>query len=48
MTCTVMVPAAYRTQLFNPGWQVKITRGGHQIWSGKLDEPQPVLIRAGP
>src|ERR1035441_6023763 len=36
MTCTVMVPAAYRTQLFNPGWQVRITRGGHQVWDGKL------------
>jgi hypothetical protein len=36
-----MVPAAYRTQLFNPGWKVKITRGGHQVWSGKMDEPVP-------
>jgi hypothetical protein len=41
MTATVMVPASYRTQLFNPGWQVKITRGGHQVWDGKLDEPVP-------
>lgn len=41
MTCTVMVPASYRTQLFDPGWQVRITRGGHQVWSGKLDEPVP-------
>src|ERR1035441_2196640 len=41
MTCTIMVPAAYRTQLFNPGWQVRITRGGHQVWDGKLDEPVP-------
>jgi hypothetical protein len=41
MTATMMVPAAYRTQLFNPGWQVKITRGGHQVWDGKLDEPVP-------
>jgi len=41
MTMTVMVPAAYRTQLFNPGWQVRITRGGHQVWDGKLDEPVP-------
>jgi hypothetical protein len=41
MTATIMVPAAYRTQLFNPGWQVKITRGGHQVWDGKLDEPVP-------
>jgi hypothetical protein len=41
MTCTVMVPASYRTQLFNPGWQVRITRGGHQVWDGRLDEPVP-------
>jgi hypothetical protein len=41
MTCTIMVPAAYRTQLFNPGWQVKIVRGGHQVWDGKLDEGVP-------
>lgn len=41
MSMTVLVPAAYRTQLFNPGWQVKITRGGHQVWYGKLDEPKP-------
>lgn len=41
MTATIMVPASYRTQLFNPGWQVKITRGGHQVWDGVLDEPQP-------
>lgn len=40
MSMTIMCPASYRTQLFNPGWQVKITRGGHQIWYGKLDEPQ--------
>lgn len=40
MSCTIMVPAAYRTQLFDPGWQVRITRGGHQVWDGKLDEPQ--------
>jgi hypothetical protein len=41
MTCTIMVPASFRTQLFNPGWKVRITRGGHQVWDGKLDEPQP-------
>jgi hypothetical protein len=41
MTCTVMVPAAYRTALFDPGWKVKITRGGHQVWDGKLDEGVP-------
>lgn len=41
MTCTVQVPATYRTQMFNPGWTVRIFRGGHQVWSGKLDEPVP-------
>jgi hypothetical protein len=41
MTCTIMVPASFRTQLFNPGWKVRIVRGGHQVWDGKLDEPQP-------
>jgi hypothetical protein len=41
MTATIMVPAAYRTQMFNPGWQVRITRGGHQVWDGKMDEPVP-------
>jgi hypothetical protein len=41
MTMTLMVPASYRNQMLNPGWQVKITRGGHQVWDGKLDEPTP-------
>lgn len=41
MTATVMVPASYRNQMFNPGWKVRITRGGHQVWTGKLDEPAP-------
>lgn len=41
MTCTVMVPASYRSQLFNPGDQVRITRGGHTVWTGVLDEPVP-------
>lgn len=41
MSMTIMCPASYRTQLFNPGWSVKIVRGGHDIWHGKLDEPQP-------
>lgn len=40
MTCTVQVPASYQTQLFYPGWQVRITRGGMDIWRGKLDQPQ--------
>ena len=41
MTCTVMVPASYRNQAFSPGWQVRIYRGGHQVWDGKMDEPVP-------
>lgn len=41
MQATIMVPASYRSQVFNPGWQVKIVRGGHQVWYGKLDEPKP-------
>jgi len=41
MSATIMTPATFRTQLFNPGWKVKITRGGHDVWHGKLDEPQP-------
>jgi hypothetical protein len=41
LSMTIMCPASYRTQLFNPGWQVKVTRGGHDVWHGKLDEPQP-------
>jgi hypothetical protein len=41
MTATIMVPAAYRTSLFNPGWRVQVTRGGHVVWTGKMDEPVP-------
>lgn len=36
---TLMVPSGYRNQMFNPGNQVRITRGGHRVWAGKLDEP---------
>jgi hypothetical protein len=39
MTCIIQAPATYRTQLFNPSWPVRITRGGHTVWTGKLDEP---------
>jgi len=42
MTCTVMVPASYRNQAFSPGWQVRVWRGGHVVWSGRMDEPVPV------
>jgi hypothetical protein len=40
MSMTIMVPASYRTQSFYSGWQVKITRGGHQVWDGKIDQAQ--------
>lgn len=36
---TTMVPSTYRDQRFNPGNKVRITRGGHTVWVGKLDEP---------
>ena len=39
MTCAVLVPASFQSQLFYPGWQVKIVRGGMDIWHGKLDQP---------
>jgi hypothetical protein len=41
MSATLMVPASYRNQMLNPGWQVRITRGGHTVWTGKMDEPVP-------
>ena len=41
LDATVMLPAAYRTQLLNPGWQVRVTRGGHIVWTGRMDEPVP-------
>jgi len=40
-TWTVMVSPSYRDQSFNPGDLVRITRGGHQVWKGKLDEARP-------
>jgi hypothetical protein len=41
LTATVMIPADYRNQIQTPGWQVRVTRGGHIVWTGKLDEPVP-------
>lgn len=38
---TLQVPALYRNQAMNPGGNVSIHRGGHVVWSGKLDEPVP-------
>lgn len=39
MSCTLEIPATFRPQVMNPGWQVRVTRGGHQVWDGKMDEP---------
>jgi len=41
LDCTVAVPASYRNQIQTPGWQVRVTRGGHTVWTGKMDEPVP-------
>jgi hypothetical protein len=41
LTCTLEVPATYRTTALNPGRAVSVIRGGHQVWFGKLDEPVP-------
>jgi hypothetical protein len=40
LSVTLMIPASYRSQLLSPGWQVRATRGGHTVWTGKMDEPQ--------
>ena len=34
-----MIPSTYRDQMFDPGNQVRVVRGGHIIWRGKMDEP---------
>ena len=41
LTCTLQVPATYRNQYLNPGWTVRVTRGGHIVWTGKLDKAVP-------
>jgi hypothetical protein len=41
LTATVMLPASYRDQVQTPGWQVRVTRGGHVVWTGRMDEPVP-------
>jgi hypothetical protein len=38
---TLEVPAQYRNAAMNPGGNVSIHRGGHVVWTGKLDEPVP-------
>ena len=41
MSCTVQIPAYYRTDALNPGRIVQVWRGSSCVWDGKLDEPQP-------
>jgi hypothetical protein len=41
LSCTLQLPAASRAQPLTPGWQVRVTRGAHQVWAGRLDEPSP-------
>lgn len=41
LSCTLAVPADYRTDALNPGRIVQVVRGGRVIWDGKLDEPAP-------
>jgi hypothetical protein len=41
LTCTLMVPSTWKGQAIAPGNSVVAWRGGHQVWSGKLDEPTP-------
>lgn len=41
MSCTLLIPALSRPQILTPGWQARVTRGGHVVWTGRLDEPVP-------
>lgn len=41
MSCALAAPATYRAQWMLAGSEVKIFRGGHQVWDGVLDEPAP-------
>ena len=41
MSCSLMVPAAYRSSVLEVGNTVDVYRGGHRIWNGVLDEPSP-------
>lgn len=41
LTCTLQVPADYRTDAMNPGRVITAHRGGSCIWEGILTEPQP-------
>jgi hypothetical protein len=38
-TWDLLVPASYRDQRMNPGTTVSVFRGGHTVWTGKMDEP---------
>jgi hypothetical protein len=41
MSCTLPAPATYRAEWMLAGSAVSIFRGGHQVWAGQLDEPDP-------
>lgn len=41
MSCTLAAPASYRREWLLAGSEVRIFRGGHQVWDGVLDEPAP-------
>jgi hypothetical protein len=38
---TLEVPVTYRNRALDPGRIVRVFRGGHVVWDGKLDEPVP-------
>jgi hypothetical protein len=37
---TLEAPSSWRSSLLNVGSQVRICRGGHQVWDGALDAPE--------
>jgi hypothetical protein len=41
MSCTLEVPATYRSDAVSLGATTRIFRGGHKLWEGQLDEPAP-------
>jgi hypothetical protein len=41
LSCTLEVPARFRTDALNPGRIVQVVRGASIVWDGKLDEPTP-------
>jgi hypothetical protein len=41
-SCVFEAPAALRSRILELGATVRIFRGGHSLWSGRLDEPVPL------